>query len=184
MQSFATILLIYVATLITLPVMTGTSCSSCCERCTQRDHESKKDSKMCNPFEKCTNCVAPILPEHITVKVSLFFSNLEKLHWMKELISNFEYSFFHPPNSWRFEKSEWYQNKNNKENQMKKIIIGICAIGILTSAAIYANSSNNSKNEPCGANCTSSSCQSCPCTPDCQPGDDHCTCPQGCTSKW
>lgn len=57
---------------------------------------------------------------------------------------------------------------------MKKIIIGISAV-VLT-AGTYAFTSTT-QTETCE---NDSNCVCCPCTPDCQPGDDWCVCPTDC----
>ena len=63
---------------------------------------------------------------------------------------------------------------------MKNIILGIGTFIVVlgTITAINASSTNNSNG--CGASCTNEECHMCPCTPDCQPGDEHCVCPAGC----
>lgn len=58
---------------------------------------------------------------------------------------------------------------------MKKIFFSISATLFIAVAIVFAN---NTDNQTCSkdANC----CVSCPCTPDCQPSDDWCTCISSC----
>ena len=60
---------------------------------------------------------------------------------------------------------------------MKKSIIGICAMILVASAAVFANTTKNETKNVCA---NTSNCVCCPCTPDCQPGSPNCICPTGC----
>lgn len=57
---------------------------------------------------------------------------------------------------------------------MKKYIIS-SIIGVAALTSVLAFSSTNE-----GTTCKNGSCEACPCTPDCQPGDAWCTCPSDC----
>jgi len=62
---------------------------------------------------------------------------------------------------------------------MKKYILGISACILLSTVILLAQSANTEK--ICSTDCGEKECISCPCTPDCLPGDENCTCPIDCT---
>ena len=61
---------------------------------------------------------------------------------------------------------------------MKKYILIISACLLCSTLFLFANSNNNEI--VCSTDCGDEECVSCPCTPDCLPGDEHCTCPLDC----
>ena len=61
---------------------------------------------------------------------------------------------------------------------MKKYILAISVLVLFST--IYVLAQNNGNEEVCSADSGDADCISCPCTPDCQPGDEHCTCPLVC----
>lgn len=60
---------------------------------------------------------------------------------------------------------------------MKVTILTIAAT-LLVAGSVVLASNMTQKQDTCTK---SSDCVCCPCTPDCQPGDEWCTCPEGCT---
>lgn len=57
---------------------------------------------------------------------------------------------------------------------MKKVILTLGVLALITGVFVYANSTASST-----ATCEEQAdCEPCACTPDCQPGDDWCTCPE------
>ena len=59
---------------------------------------------------------------------------------------------------------------------MKKVILSIVAILLVAGTVVFATTTTK-KNNDCS---NTKDCVSCPCTPDCQPGDPNCTCPESC----
>ena len=63
---------------------------------------------------------------------------------------------------------------------MKKLILGITVtLFVAGTVAIASNNSTKKVDKPTCTNKTEY--VSCPFTPECQPGDEWCTCPESCT---
>ncbi|MBO6516484.1 MAG: hypothetical protein JJ975_08020 [Bacteroidia bacterium] len=57
---------------------------------------------------------------------------------------------------------------------MKKVLIGVGAVALITGAVFFTGTAiSNAKPSD-----NKETCEPCPCTPDCQPGDDWCSCPE------